>query len=93
MKVLSHIIPQVVFLDINLASESNIACHEKNGCLQDIKNRAIDTMRAGFVPDDEKYKGCFSVLSKPISSKKLKGALLSVMNIQSEKKADEKRIA
>jgi len=91
LKVLGHITPHVVFLDINLASDLNAADLEKPGYLQSVKNRAIamdipiiaiDTMNTGFVLDDEKYRDCFSVLSKPISSKKLKGALLSAMNIK-----------
>jgi len=87
LKVLSHIMPQVIFLDINLTD------FEKPGYLQTVKNRAIamdipiiaiDTINVGYVPSEEKYSDCFSVLSKPISSKKLKGALRSVMTLCNE---------
>ena len=94
LKVLGHITPNVVFLDINLASAPNAAEPEKLSYLQTVKNRAvamdipiiaIDTMNAGFVQCDEKYSDCFSVISRPINSKKLKRALLGVRTLYDEK--------
>ena len=81
LKVLGHITPHAVFLDINLASDLNTTDFEKSCLLQQVKNRviamgipiiAIDTKNTGFAPDDESYSDCFSVLSRPICSKKLK---------------------
>lgn len=89
LKVLGSIAPQVVFLDVNLSFGTG----PSEAFLQNIKHKAIsmgipviglETIHHGIVPEDNKYRDCTSVLSKPINTTKLKGALLSVMNLVGE---------
>ncbi len=90
LKVLGHISPQLLFLDVNLSlghDEEYLQAVKNKVATMDIPIIGLDTKSNGIVPDHKKYQGCVSVISKPINTTKLRGALQSVMNLTSEVEA------